>query len=83
MNFYENYSGDALIVVGHKAPKKIFRHMPQLFEGVAKNILLGEPIKIPGKNILMLDTRAKHENGFLTCVDVLSGNFYRSDPAEP
>ena len=83
MNFYENYSGDALIVVGHKAPKKIFRHMPQLFEGVAKNILLGEPIKIPGKNILMLDTQAKHDNGFLTCVDVLSGNFYRSDSAEP
>ena len=75
-NFYLNYSGDAVIIVGHKSPKKIFNFFPEIF-GDAKPDLT-KPIKIPTKNILMLDTRAKEKNGFLSCVDIISGEFWQS-----
>ena len=75
-NFYENYSGDAVVVVGHKRPKKIFNVLPQLFEGVEEKVFFNEPLKIPGKNILMLDTHAKEARGFLSCVDIISGACY-------
>ena len=69
-DFYRDYSGEAVIVVGHKSPKKIF--------GSSENLDLTKPIKVPRKNILMLDTHAK-EDGCLSCVDVLSGEFWQSD----
>lgn len=78
-SFYENYSGNAVIVVGHKRPGKIFKKLPQLFEGVEENICLTEPLKVLGKNILMLDTYAKDMEGYLSCVDILSGEFWQND----
>ena len=71
-NFYRDYSGRAVIVVGHKSPKKIFVK--------SEKYDLNLPLKIPGRNILMLDTHAK-EDGQLSCVDVLSGEFWQSDAA--
>ena len=41
-------------------------------------INVNAPLKIPGRNILLLDTRAK-EDGRLSCVDILSGEIYGSD----
>lgn len=76
-NFYRNYS-DETVVVGHKRPKKIFAKLPQMFAADSKNLDLTKPIKVPDKNILTLDTRAK-EDGQLSCVDVLSGEFWQSD----
>lgn len=36
---------------------------------------------MPGRNILMLDTHAK-EDGHLSCVDILSGEFWQNDAAQ-
>ena len=68
-NFYRDYSGKAVIVVGHKSPKKIF--------GSSDKYDLNHPLKIPGRSILMLDTGVK-EDGQLSCVDILSGEFWQS-----
>lgn len=76
-DFYQNYSGDAVIVVGHKSPKKIFKKLPQLFTNDAEKLDLTKPVKVPHKNILMLDTHAK-EGGKLSCVDLLSGEIWQS-----
>lgn len=72
-NFYRDYSGKTVIVVGHKSPKKIF--------GSSEKYNLNLPLKIPDRNILMLDTGAK-EDGCLSCVDILSGEFWQSDTAQ-
>ena len=77
-NFYRDYSGEAVVVVGHKSPKKISAKLPQLFAADLKKLDLTKPLKVPDKNILMLDTRAK-EDGQLSCVDVLSGEFWQSE----
>ena len=77
-NFYNDYSGEAVVVVGHKSPKKISAKLPQLFAADLEKLDLMRPLKVPDKNILMLDTRAK-EDGQLSCVDVLSGEFWQSD----
>lgn len=78
-NFYTDYSGDAVIVVGHKSPKKIFTYFPKLFVNAKENICLTEPTRLPDKNILLLDTRAKDTDGFLSCVDIFSGEFWQSN----
>ena len=72
-NFYRDYTGRAVIVVGHKSPKKIFVS--------SEKYNLNLPLKIPGRNILMLDTHAK-EDGQLSCVDILSGELWQSDAAQ-
>ena len=72
-DFYRNYSGEAVIVVGHKSPKKIFKKMPCLFTE-EPNLT---PLKVPNRNIVMLDTQAK-KDGLLSCIDILSGNFWQS-----
>lgn len=66
-NFYQNYAGEDLIVVGHKSPDKL----SEQFDG-------NKPLKVPDKNILMPDTRAKKKEGKLSCVDILSGEFWQS-----
>ena len=77
-DFYRDYSGEAVVVVGHKSPKKMSDRLPQLFATYSKKLDLTKPLKVPDKNILMLDTNAK-EDGSLSCVDVLSGEFWQSD----
>ncbi len=73
-SFYKDYQGKAVIVVGHKKPERIAEKVPQLFTG--ENLDLTRPIKVPHRNILMLDTHAK-EGGPLSCVDILSGQFWQ------
>jgi len=77
-NFYKDYSGEVVLVVGHKSPMKMSDRLPQLFAAELENLDLTKPLKVPDKNILMLDTNAK-EDGQLSCVDVLSGEFWQSD----
>ncbi|MBQ7454598.1 MAG: metallophosphoesterase [Selenomonadaceae bacterium] len=77
-SFYKNYSGDAVIIVGHKSPRKIFKALPNLFTDGAENLDLNKPIKIPSRNILLLDTKARDDGGYLSCVDVLSGEIWQS-----
>lgn len=76
-SFYRDYTGDAVIVVGHKRPKKIFDNLPSLFRNASEKLDLTKPIKVPNRNILMLDTHAK-EDGKLSCVDILSGEIWQS-----
>ena len=71
-SFYRDYSENAVIVVGHKSPKKIFAKLPDLFASCSEKIDITKPIAIPHKNIVMLDTKAKND-GKLSCVDILSG----------
>lgn len=72
-NFYRDYTGTTIIVVGHKSPKKIF--------GSSEKYNLNLPLKVPSRNILMLDTHAK-KDGQLSCVDILSGELWQSDTAQ-
>ena len=73
-NFYTSYNGDAVFVVGHKSPRKIWKYfLPQFSE-----LDTLQPVRIPHKNILLLDTRAKDFNGYLSCVDILTGEFWQS-----
>ncbi|MBR6712508.1 MAG: metallophosphoesterase [Selenomonadaceae bacterium] len=66
-SFYRDYADEAVIVVGHKSPKKIFG-----------NPALTMPVKVPRRNIVMLDTGAK-EDGLLSAVDLLSGRYWQSE----
>ena len=76
--FYRDYSGDTVIVVGHKKPEKIFDKLPQLFANYTEKIDFTKPLKVPHRNILMLDTDAK-KDGSLSCVDLLSGEMWQSN----
>ena len=76
-SFYRDYSGENVIIVGHKSPKKIFKKLPQLFTNDTEKLDFTKPIKVPHRNILMLDTHAK-EGGQLSCVDLLSGEIWQN-----
>lgn len=64
-HFAKEYLGRTLIVVGHTRVQKF-------------NENCTVPAKISKRNILLLDTGIKH-GGLISCVDVLSGRFCRSD----
>lgn len=49
-----------------------------LFKGGTENIDPTKPLKVPSRNILMLDTRAKKKDGKLSCVDLLSARYWQS-----
>ncbi len=71
--FLEEYNGDAVIIMGHKSPRKIKQLFPQFRE-----LDTLQPVRIPHKNILLLDTRAKDFNGYLSCLNILTGEFWQS-----
>ena len=71
--FLRDYSGEAVIVIGHKSPRKVMKKFPQYFE-----LDTLKPARVPNKNILLLDTRAKDFNGYLSCVDILTGEFWQN-----
>lgn len=77
--FYSEYTGDAVIVVGHRAPAKIVKKIPRVAKSVRADFDPYKPLKIPCANILMLDTRAKDADGRLSCADILSGQYWQSD----
>ncbi len=66
--FFNCYSGDDVIISGH-SPIKLF------FDFDANN---PRPIKIPNKNIVMVDTGAFIPGGRLSAVDILSGQYWQS-----
>jgi len=66
--FYDVYDGDALVVVGH-TPVTYLDFPP-------------EPLFFKDRNIVMVDTGSFMEDGFISCVDILSGKFVQSDPSK-
>lgn len=64
-NFAKEYLGRTLIVIGHTRVQKI-------------NEAYTIPIKLPNRNILLLDTGIK-KSGRVSCVDVLSGQYWQSE----
>lgn len=64
-NFAKEYLGRTLIVIGHTRVQKI-------------NEAYTIPIKLPNRNILLLDTGIK-KGGRVSCVDVLSGQYWHSE----
>ena len=66
-DFYRDHAGDDVIVVGHKSPNKLSTRFDA-----------HKPLKVPYRNIIMLDTRARDKDGKLSCVDVLNGQYWQS-----
>ena len=71
--FFNRYDGDAVIVNGHTPVQSIFDF------GNEKP----RPMKIPGRNILLTDTGSFTLDGKISCVDILSGQFWQSDDMLP
>lgn len=68
--FFDTYDGDAVIISGH-SPVQAFERF-----GVADN---PRPIKLPGKNILLMDTGSFMRSGKISAVDILTGEYWQSD----
>ena len=66
--FFNGYNGDDVIISGH-SPIKLF------FDFDNTN---PRPIKIPNKNIVMVDTGAFIPGGRLSAVDILSGQYWQN-----
>ncbi len=65
--FYKEYEGDKIVVIGHRPVQTVY--------GKDVNV----PVKVPDRNILMLDTRCKRLHGYSSCVNILTGEFWQSD----
>ena len=68
--FFDTYNGDAVIISGH-SPVQAFKRF-----GVADN---PRPVKLPGRNILLMDTGSFMRNGKISAVDILTGEYWQSD----
>ena len=66
--FFNGYHGDDVIISGH-SPIKLF------FDFDNTN---PRPIKVPSKNIVMVDTGAFVQGGRLSAVDILTGQYWQS-----
>ena len=83
------YNGDAMVIVGHTPIQKLFiENNSVMFDAgyigkfliantQKKNIKI-QPYKVPNRNILMMDTGSYMEDGKISCVDILSGEFWQS-----
>lgn len=67
--FFNQYDGEDVIISGHSPIRHYFDHD-------ANN---PRPLKLPGKNIIMVDTGAYTHNGRLSAVDLLSGQYWQSN----
>ena len=65
--FCRKYAGESFVVIGHRPVQAEF----------GKNTTV--PVKVEGRNILMVDTNCRREKGFSSCVNVLTGEFWQSD----
>lgn len=65
--FFEVYEGEPIIVVGHT---------PVCFLGNDT-----APIHVKGRNIIMADTGSFLPDGYVSCIDVMSGACWQSDSA--
>ena len=70
-DFFYRYESNDVIVVGHSQIKHYFDY----------DMNNPRPIKIPGKNIVMLDTSACARGGRLSAVDLLSGQYWSDSDA--
>lgn len=70
-NFYQEYNGKRFVVIGHRPVQVAF--------GKDHTV----PVKVEGKNILMIDTRCKRKKGYSSCVNVLTGEFWQSSELSP
>ena len=68
--FFDVYEGDALIISGHN-PVQAFEKF-----GVADN---PRPVKLPDRNILLMDTGSFIRNGKISAVNILTGEYWQSD----
>lgn len=70
--FYNNYYGDAEFFVGH-TPTPYLGEIPEL-----ENRDIYKPVRLPNK-ITLLDTGSFLPRGRITCMDILSGEYWQSD----
>ena len=68
--FFDVYDGDAVIIGGH-SPVQAFKKF-----GVKDN---PRPVKLPDRNILLMDTGSFMRNGKISAVDILTGEYWQSD----
>ena len=68
--FFDTYDGDAVIISGH-SPVQAFERF-----GVTDN---PRPVKLPGRNILLMDTGSFLRSGKISAVDILTGEYWQSD----
>ena len=68
--FFDTYDGAAVVIGGH-SPVQAFAKF-----GVADN---PRPIKLPGKNVVLLDTGSFIRGGKISALDILSGQYWQSD----
>ena len=68
--FFDTYDGDAVIISGH-SPVQAFEKF-----GVADN---PRPVKLPDRNIVLVDTGSFVRSGKISAVDILTGEYWQSD----
>jgi len=68
--FFDTYDGDAVIIGGH-SPVQAFKKF-----GVADN---PRPVKLPDRNILLMDTGSFLRGGKISAVNILTGEYWQSD----
>ena len=68
--FFNTYDGEAVVIGGH-SPVQAFAKF-----GVSDN---PRPIKLPGKNVVMIDTGSFIRGGKISALDILSGQYWQSD----
>lgn len=68
--FFDTYDGEAVIIGGH-SPVQAFKRF-----GVADN---PRPVKLPDRNILLMDTGSFIRSGKISAVDILTGEYWQSD----
>lgn len=68
--FFDTYNGEAVIISGH-SPVQAFEKF-----GVVDN---PRPVKLPGRNILLMDTGSFMRSGKISAVDILTGEYWQSD----
>lgn len=67
--FFDTYTGNDVVISGH-SPVQAFAKF-----GVADN---PRPIKLPDRNIVLVDTGSFMWNGKISAVDILSGRYWQS-----
>ena len=70
--FFNYYEGEDIIISGHSPLQMFFD-----FEGESPH-----PVRVPDRNILMIDTGSFVKGGYISCVDILSGEYWQSDKEE-
>ena len=65
--FCREYSGETIVVIGHRPVQAEFGQECTV------------PVKVEGRNVLMVDTGCKRPQGYSSCVNVLTGELWQSE----